>query len=140
MAQMNQDFAEPLTHAGGVVFRQQSGGTRYLVVSSSDQQNWVLPKGHIDPGEDADTTARRELLEEAGILGATVAALSVQRFSKGAKAGVIQYFLIRETGEAITDENRTIRWEDKDTALALLSFPEARAALLEGIAVLESNS
>jgi len=28
---------------------------------------WSLPKGHIDPGEDALTAAKREILEESGV-------------------------------------------------------------------------
>ena len=43
-------MANTLTHAGGVVFRKSDSQIFYLVVSSSDGANWVLPKGHIEPG------------------------------------------------------------------------------------------
>jgi hypothetical protein len=39
------------THAGGVTFRKSGDRTLYLIVSSSDGAHWVLPKGHIEPGE-----------------------------------------------------------------------------------------
>lgn len=29
--------------------------------------DWVLPKGHIEEGEDAETAAKREVLEEGGV-------------------------------------------------------------------------
>ena len=121
-----------LTHAGAIVFRETGAAILFLVVSSSDGLNWVLPKGHIDPGETPETTALRELQEEAGVTGEIVAPLSVQQFKKRDKDATVQYFLVRETGEAQAIEQRTLRWEDEKSALALLSFPEARVALLEG--------
>ena len=124
-----------LTHAGTVVFRQRDSQVFYLVVSSSDGINWVLPKGHIDPGETPEIAALRELAEEAGVVGEIVAPLSVRQFRKGVKELQAQYFLVRETGATESIENRTIRWEAEAEALELLTFPEARAALLEGAAL-----
>lgn len=125
-----------LTHAGGVVFRKRDSQAFYLVVSSSDGLNWVLPKGHIDPGETAEIAALRELAEEAGVVGEIVAPLSARRFRKADKEVDIQYFLIRETGSTESIEKRTIRWEAENSALELLTFPEAREALLDGAAKL----
>ena len=126
-----------VTHAGGVVFRTTDDQTLYLVVSSSDGANWVLPKGHIDAGESAETAALRELIEEAGLIGEIVDQLSVQHFRQANKEGAIQYFLIRELGSTAATENRTLRWEDEQAALQLLTFEEARAALLEGAALVQ---
>lgn len=60
---------EGLTHAGGVVFRKQGKEEtiEYLLVQASkDRSQWVLPKGHIESGEDPRETAVREVLEETG--------------------------------------------------------------------------
>ena len=124
-----------LTHAGAVVFRQRDSQVFYLVVSSSDGLNWVLPKGHIDPGETPEIAALRELEEEAGVVGETVAALSEKHFVKGEKEVDIQYFLIRERSLTESIEDRIIRWEAEAAALRLLTFDEAREALLEGAAL-----
>lgn len=35
-------------------------------------RHWDLPKGHIDPGEQADATAVREVEEETGVKGAKI--------------------------------------------------------------------
>ena len=128
-------MAQPLTHAGTVVFRRRDNETLYLVVSSSDGANWVLPKGHIDQGETPEIAALRELAEEAGVLGAIEDQLSVSEFEKGAKRGVIQYFLVRELGSTAAKEKRVVRWGNEQTALQLLSFEEARLALIEGAAL-----
>lgn len=126
---------KPLTHAGAVVFRKHNGKVLYLIVSSSDGLNWVLPKGHIDPGETPEIAALRELQEEAGVVGEIVAGLSSRDFIKGGKAATVQFFLVRETASTESIENRSIRWEEETAALQLLTFDEARQALLEGAAL-----
>jgi len=132
-------MSQKLSHAGTVVFRERDGKRDYLVVSSSDGLNWVLPKGHIDKGETPEVAALRELAEEAGVSGALVATLAVQHYERRGKDVAIQYFLVRESGSTATKEKRILRWEDNDTALELLSFPEARAALQEAVAVIRDN-
>jgi 8-oxo-dGTP pyrophosphatase MutT (NUDIX family) len=127
-------MAESLTHAGAVVFRKGDKDTLYLVVSSSDGANWVLPKGHIDPGETPEVAALRELAEEAGVVGVIVNPLALRQFEKRGKQVTVQYFLMRENGSTATTEKRVVRWEDKRAALQLLSFEEARLALIEGAA------
>jgi 8-oxo-dGTP pyrophosphatase MutT (NUDIX family) len=132
-------MARSLTHAGAVVFRERDTEILYLIVSSSDGANWVLPKGHIDSGETPEIAALRELAEEAGVLGTIVDRLSVREFKKGGKETVLQYFLVREGGSTATKEKRILRWEHKRTALQLLSFEEARLALLEGAALVRGH-
>jgi 8-oxo-dGTP pyrophosphatase MutT (NUDIX family) len=128
-------MSNTLTHAGAVVFRESDSEILYLIVSSSDGLNWVLPKGHIDPGETPRVAALRELAEEAGTVGEIVAPLSVQQFTKQGRAAAVQFFLIRETGATESIESRTIRWENEDGALQLVSFAEAKAALQEAAAI-----
>ncbi|MDA1196846.1 MAG: NUDIX domain-containing protein [Nanoarchaeota archaeon] len=48
--------------AGGVVLNQDK-----ILVVNQNNDSWSLPKGHIDPGEDALTAARREIKEESGV-------------------------------------------------------------------------
>src|SRR4029079_8123354 len=106
-------MSQTLSHAGTVVFREREGEIDYLVVSSSDGLNWVLPKGHIDSGETAEVAALRELAEEAGVSGVAVAPLSVQYYERRGKDVAIQYFLVRASGSTTTKETRTLRWENE---------------------------
>src|SRR5262249_3819711 len=56
------------TRAGGVVFRRRRNGIEYLLVEAKSKPNeWVLPKGHIEEGEDHRETAVREVYEESGV-------------------------------------------------------------------------
>jgi hypothetical protein len=59
-----------LTHAGAVVFRSSDKQTLYLVVSSSDGANWVLPKGQEQAAVRLLTfeDARAALLEGAAVV------------------------------------------------------------------------
>ncbi len=127
-------MTKTLTHAGAVVFRRRNDQILYLIVSSSDGLNWVLPKGHIDPGETPEIAALRELEEEAGVVGEIVAPLSVRDFIKGGKEAAVKFFLVRELGATQSKEARTVRWEEQAAAQQLLTFEEARQALLEGSA------
>lgn len=57
------------THAGGVVYRiNKNNVPEFLIVTAKkNKSEWVLPKGHIEDGEDPTQTAIREIEEESGI-------------------------------------------------------------------------
>ncbi|HYR75040.1 MAG TPA: NUDIX domain-containing protein [Pyrinomonadaceae bacterium] len=129
-------ISERPTHAGAVTFRRRDNRTLYLIVSSSSNDDWVLPKGHIELGETPEAAALRELKEEAGVKGEILDRLSLERFKKTDKEVVVQYFLVRELSSTEAGEKRSLRWEDEDVAVRLLTFEEARKALREGVAAL----
>ena len=54
------------TSAGGIVFRLERGKPRYLLIRDS-YRNWGFPKGHLEPGEEPETAAIREVGEETGL-------------------------------------------------------------------------
>ncbi|HEO71352.1 MAG TPA: NUDIX domain-containing protein, partial [Candidatus Hydrogenedentes bacterium] len=58
--------------AGGVVVRIERGNLRVALVREIDSDGavldgYVLPKGGVQPGENLETAARREVHEEAGL-------------------------------------------------------------------------
>lgn len=128
------------THAGSVVFQQTGNQIRYLVISSFNGSDQVLPKGHIEPNETPEDAALRELREEAGITGEIVAELTEQHFKVLDKIIYVQYFLIRKLGSIEEKENRSIQWLDEKNALEVLSFIEARAVLKKAIEVINGLS
>jgi 8-oxo-dGTP pyrophosphatase MutT (NUDIX family) len=120
------------THAGSVAFRQGPSKPLFLVISSSRGGHWVLPKGHLEPGESPEEAALRELREEAGVTGEIMDRLSIQEFCLETEKVTVQYFLVKELSSSTPGEKRVVRWEDKDSALNLLSFEESRNVLREG--------
>ena len=53
--------------AGGVVYRQNSKGEVEILLIQDAKDRWTIPKGHIEEGETAQQTAKREIAEEAGL-------------------------------------------------------------------------
>lgn len=120
------------THAGSVTFRPTEHKPLFLVISSSDGNHWVLPKGHIEPGESPEEAALRELREEAGVTGRVIERLAIEEFAMEKEKVTVQYVLVEALGLGQPQEPRTIRWEQEGAALQLLSFEEAKRALRQG--------
>ena len=58
---------EVVLAAGVFLYREMAGQVEYLLLLSTLTNEWGFPKGHGEPGEDARTTARREMEEESGV-------------------------------------------------------------------------
>ncbi len=57
--------------AGGVVVRRTPAGLMVALSRERGIDGWVLPKGGVEPGEDLDAAALREIEEEAGLTALT---------------------------------------------------------------------
>ena len=59
--------------SGGIVFRftPDKKDIEILLIQDS-KERWTIPKGHIEPGETAKVTARREIEEETGLKNLSV--------------------------------------------------------------------
>lgn len=53
--------------AGGIVFRHGVNNQVEILLIQDAKDRWTIPKGHIEPGETAQQTAKREIGEEAGL-------------------------------------------------------------------------
>jgi 8-oxo-dGTP pyrophosphatase MutT (NUDIX family) len=53
--------------AGGIVFRRDSQSGIEILLIQDAKDRWTIPKGHIEEGETAQQTAKREIGEEAGL-------------------------------------------------------------------------
>jgi len=53
--------------SGGIVWRRNDKGAIEILLIQDAKDRWTIPKGHIEPGETAQQTAKREIGEEAGL-------------------------------------------------------------------------
>lgn len=109
------------THAGGIVHRTTDDGElEFLLVESIDHTCRVLPKGHIEPWEDATTAAVREVREETGFDLEPERILGVFPFEKGTEKLTVTYFLMEAKAQRAPSEPyeafRAPRWFTLDEA------------------------
>jgi predicted NUDIX family NTP pyrophosphohydrolase len=110
--------------AGTLLYRRTAGGTiEVLLVHPSGNYNrkapWGIPKGLLDAGENPEQTARRETLEETGVVAGELVDLSSIVYQKSRKR--VHAF----AGEAPADAApRTASWEVDQAAF--LPIDEAR--------------
>ena len=89
--------------AGGLI-RHTSG--RFLFIEKKGKLD--LPKGHIEPGEDPDVCAIREVSEECGIVGHTIVKMINPTYHTYTWEGIsylkkTNWFLMQYNGEMITE-------------------------------------
>jgi 8-oxo-dGTP pyrophosphatase MutT (NUDIX family) len=103
--------------AGAVLVRSMAGRQWLAAVRPGGKPEgvWALPKGLIDPGEGAQETALREVAEETGLEGRTVAKLGDVRYVytwDGERIfKVVSFFLVRYRRGRIDDVPRAHRHE-----------------------------
>ena len=126
-------MAPPILQAGGIVVRMRDGRPLVLVVSGRrNRKRWVLPKGTVEDGERPAAAARREVREEAGIVGTARGRVAVAEYNARPGRVRVEYFLIqfrRQLDEG--HEGRRVRWCAVEDAIKLLTYASARRALLD---------
>jgi len=105
-----------------------------------------LPKGHIDPGEDALGAAVREVREEAGVVVERIADLGEIRYwyRRGGRtiSKAVVFFLFGYVSGDVADHDDEIveaRWMDLREAAGELSYDGERETIGRAIELLESE-
>ena len=127
--------------AGGVVLRDGAEGPEALVVHRCRQDDWSLPKGHLDPGESAVVAAVREVAEETGVRCEVIGELGVTRYDLPRGPKRVTWFRMRPldgdpAARPADDEVDVARWVPAAALEDLLTYPAdlglVRAALTAG--------
>lgn len=124
--------------AGGVVQRAEKGRAEIVLIKTSSEGRWQLPKGIIDPGETPEIAAVREVREEAGVAAEIVEPLDdieywfVAAFDGGPKKRYhkkVRFFQMRFIEGNTNDHDREVseaKWVSFDEAQKMLAFDSER--------------
>lgn len=124
--------------AGAVVYHITEEGTLlYLLLQPAVGKPWGFPKGKIDPGENDEQAARREIFEEAGLdhIEFAPAFLHVVHYAFRRGRTVVHkdvaYFLARVDTTAVTIswEHVAYQWVTIAAAMDLVVFDNTRETL-----------
>ena len=116
--------------AGGIVRRAHARGAEILVVHRPAYDDWSLPKGKLDPGEDDAEAAVREVLEETGVRAEiTGDAGTVEYRDHRDRSKVVRYFTMTATDvrpRDPDDEVDLVVWWSPEHAARELTYAHDR--------------
>jgi 8-oxo-dGTP pyrophosphatase MutT (NUDIX family) len=116
--------------AGAIAVRLDGPEPLFLLVTARrNPQEWIFPKGHLEPGEEPVDTAVRELREEAGVPGTPLGLIGSVSFRSADEDVDVAYFLIQASGPGEAREGRRLAWLPYAGARARLSFSNAQELL-----------
>lgn len=126
--------------AGGIVFRRNGESEVEILLIQDAKDRWTIPKGHIEEGETAQQTARREIGEEAGLhqvdmLGWLGKIHFRYRRVERLVLMTTQIYLVRAKGDtdAIQKEDwmNDIRWFSFADALDVIEYEDIAKLMLK---------
>lgn len=136
--------------AGGVVYRAGPAGPEVALASRRTKGGglaWGLPKGLVEPGEDPEATALREVREETGLRAEVrepLGDISYWYVWEGARVKkTVHFFLMEAVGGDVAQHDREVeevRWFPLEEALRVASFSGERAVLERAAAALQAAS
>ena len=106
------------THAGGIVIRSSAADDSapkeptVLVVrpSQGSDWEWLLPKGHIEAGENSVEAALREVAEEAQMGCSNPRYVGFVSYTLPHEEVVCAFYLMDEEGPVPSEEERPCAW------------------------------
>jgi|TARA_B100001250_G_C19684572_1_gene737429 8-oxo-dGTP pyrophosphatase MutT (NUDIX family) len=125
--------------AGGVVWRRNKNGKIEILLIQDIKDRWTIPKGHIEDGETAQQTAKREIGEEAGLHQLEIQGWLGKihfRYRRMDKLVLMttQIYLVKALGDtnAIQKEDimNDIKWFDFHDALEVVEYEDIGKLML----------
>jgi 8-oxo-dGTP pyrophosphatase MutT (NUDIX family) len=126
---------EIVEHAGSVVIAAMPTPDSMMLVRQyrhpAGDWLWELPAGSIDPGEDAETAARRECHEELDMVAGTLQRLGELYPLPGYCTELMTFFRATDLRVPRTDEHAHLD-EDESIEAQVFSLAQIRQMVLDG--------
>lgn len=123
--------------AGGIVRRKVEGKAEYLLVTSCSRPDmWIIPAGHVEPRETAETAAIREVLEEAGVQGRIITELNPMEYSWEHEGQVVKvrtslFLMEYEATIGVSPEGRRVDFFNWEALKTLKLWQETREVMAQ---------
>lgn len=125
---------EVVRAAGGIPVRLSPDGWREVaVVHRPTRGDWTFPKGKLEPGEEFEACALREVLEETGLVCRIGRFIGHTEYrDRKDRPKVVAYWVMEPVaGEfRLNEEVDEVRWVDLGSAAQLLSYERDRELLI----------
>jgi 8-oxo-dGTP pyrophosphatase MutT (NUDIX family) len=135
--------------AGGVVVRGTPPQAEVVLASRRTRAGklvWGLPKGVVEPGEEPDRTALREVEEETGLVAEIDRPLGDIQYWyvwEGERVRkTVTFFLMRAVGGDVSRHDREmeeVRWFPLSEGLRLAGYPSERDVLQRAAEALDED-
>jgi 8-oxo-dGTP pyrophosphatase MutT (NUDIX family) len=136
--------------AGGVVVREDRTGVEVALAArrtKKGQLAWGLPKGVVEPNEEPEQTALREVQEETGLEAVIVRPLGDISYwfvwSGTRVRKKVSFFLMQAVGGDISQhdhEMEDVGWFSLAVALKKATYPSERDVIQRAAEALQSSS
>lgn len=135
-----KEFERPVFASGAVLWRRTTpqgpgapetaaaGDIEIAVIHRPHYDDWSLPKGKVDPGENLAQTATREIAEETGYTPTLGWLLGYVHYPIGNKTKVVYYWTAEVTDGTFKDNKEVdeLHWVSPDKASAMVSYDADR--------------
>jgi 8-oxo-dGTP pyrophosphatase MutT (NUDIX family) len=136
--------------AGGVVIRRTTDGVEVALAARRTRKGdlaWGLPKGLVEPGEESEEAALREVQEETGLEARILSSLGEISYwyvwGDDRVRKRVAFFLMEATGGDVSKhdhEMEEVRWFPLDDAPRRATYPTERGVLRQAIAAVEESA
>lgn len=130
---------------GAVIFREENGEKKFLLIRNKRSAHWGFPKGHIEPGETKEETAKREVFEETGI-----SIEIIPGFIKNSEYSIqgkieksVSIFLARTCQVDYNLQEEEIEecgWYSFDDSFKVLNYENDKSILTEAMSFIKENN